>query len=119
MLRDDVRVALRVRSTMTDVEVDALIAAAVADMRRIGIREELLDPRNMGDLAKFAVIAFCKANYGFDNTEGPTYFERYKWCVTALANSSMNETLYEPVEETTEGTTEDTDGGACGCDCNG
>jgi hypothetical protein len=118
MLRDDVRVALRVRSTMTDVEVDALIAAAVADMRRIGIREELLDLRNMSDLAKFAVIAFCKANYGFDNTEGPTYFERYKWCVTALANSSMNETLYEPVEETTEGIAEDTTG-TCGCDCNG
>ena len=119
MLRDDVRVALRVRSTMTDVEVDALIAAAVADMRRIGIREELLDTKNMGDLAKFAVIAFCKANYGFDNTEGPTYFERYKWCVTALANSSMNETLYEPVEETTEEAAEDTTDGTCGCGCDG
>lgn len=93
MLRDDVRTALRVRSTMTDVEIDALISAAREDMRRIGIREELLQERSMSDLAKFAVIAFCKANYGFDNTEGPTYFERYKWCVTALANSSMNETL--------------------------
>ena len=91
MLRDDVRVALRVTATMTDVEVDALISAAISDMERVGVRDELLDPKTMTGLAKFAVIAFCKANYGFDNPDGPAYLERYKWTVTALMNSAMNE----------------------------
>ena len=91
MLRDDVRVALRVTSTMTDVEIDALISAAISDMERVGVMDELLNPQTMSGLAKFAVIAFCKANYGFDNPDGPAYLERYKWTVTALMNSSMNE----------------------------
>jgi hypothetical protein len=93
MLIDDVRVALRVTSTMTDVEVDALIEGAIADMRRVGIRDELLERESLSPLAKAAVVMWCKANYGFDNSEGPTYFERYKWLVTSMVNSSMNELI--------------------------
>ena len=99
MLRDDVRVALRVTSTMTDVEIDALISAAICDMKRAGVRDELLDPNTMDGLVKFAVIAFCKSNYGFDNPDGPAYLERYKWTVTALMNSSMNESDEEEDDE--------------------
>ena len=89
-LLDDVRVSLRVTSTMTDVEVSGLIAAAIADMRRVGVRDGLLAEEGMDPLAKAAVLLFCKANYGFDNSESAMYFERYKWAVRALMNSSAN-----------------------------
>lgn len=91
MLIDDVRVALRVTSTMSDVEVQALIDFAIEDMRRVGIRDELLEPESMDPMARAAVIMFCKANYGFDNSEGSTYQERYKWCVLSMMNSSKSE----------------------------
>lgn len=99
MLLDEVRTALRVTSTMTDVEIKALIGAAMSDLTRVGIRRELLIGESLEPLAKYAVIAFCKANYGFDNSESAMYQERYKWAVTALMNSSMNETLYTEVED--------------------
>lgn len=90
-LIDDVKVSLRVVSEMTDVEVQGLIDAATQDMRRVGVRGELLDAEKPNPLAKCAVLMFCKANYGFDNSEGSTYQERYKWCVLSMMNSSKNE----------------------------
>ena len=89
-LIDDVKVSLRVVSDMTDVEVQGLIDAAMQDMRRVGIRAALLgDPMN--PLAKSAVVMFCKASYGFDNSDSDRYWQRYHWAVTALMNSSANE----------------------------
>jgi hypothetical protein len=93
-LLDDVRVALRVVSTKTDSEVKAWIDAAKRDMRRVGIREELLaegEDGSMDPMAHAAVIMYCKANYGFDNSDSDRYWSRYNWTVTSMVNSSMNE----------------------------
>lgn len=90
-LLDDVRVALRVTSTMTDVEVQGYIDAAIADMRRVGVREELLSEETMNSLARHAVVMFCKSSYGYDNSEADRFRRSYDWAVTALMNSTANE----------------------------
>jgi len=90
-LIDDVKVSLRVVSEMTDVEVQGLIDAATQDMRRVGVRGELLDAEKPNPLAKCAVLMFCKANYGFDNNDSDRCWQRYHWAVNALMNSSANE----------------------------
>ena len=98
MLTDDVRMALKVRSTITDDEIDMWINAAIEEMRRNGIREELLKRETMNSLAKSAVVMYCKANYGFDNADSDRNMERFKWTVMCMINSSMNTTLHEEEE---------------------
>ena len=43
-LLDEVKVACRVSSDAFDTELEAYISAALMDMRRAGVREELLPP---------------------------------------------------------------------------
>lgn len=91
MLRDEMRTAVRIMSTLTDSEIDAHISAAIADMRRAGVRDELLDPKTMDGLVKEAVMTYCKANYGPDGSLGTEWLERYKWNLISILNSAMNE----------------------------
>lgn len=95
MLIDDMRKHVKVCSTMSDDEIEDLIAAALSNLRAGGVREELLRRDDMDPAVKFAVISFCKANYGFDNNDSDRYFQRYEWQRLHLLNSSKNETLYE------------------------
>lgn len=90
-LLDDVRVALRVTSEMTDVEIRGYVDAAISDMRRVGVREDLLNEETMNSLARHAVVMFCKGSYGYDNSEAPRFLQSYHWAVTALMNSTANE----------------------------
>ena len=60
-LIDDVRQCLRVTSEMTDAEIRMWIDAAVADMARCGVKEDLLVQESMNSLAKSAVVCFVKA----------------------------------------------------------
>ena len=117
-LIDDVRVSLRVVSDMTDVEVQGLIDAAVQDMRRVGVRAELLTTESLNPLAKCAVVMFAKANYGFDNNDSDRYWQRYHWAVNALMNSSANEcaenvtkAFDQPTDDPSEGDASDPSGG--------
>lgn len=90
MLLDEVRTALRVTSEMTDSEIQAWIAAAIADMRRVGIREELLDEENLAALPKAAVILYVKSMYGYDNSEAQRFLAAYRATVASLMNSKAN-----------------------------
>jgi len=93
------RSAERVVSTMTDDEIQMLIDAAVAEMRRVGVRESSLgisdgemDESKMNPLARYLIVMFVKANYGHDDaTEFQIWDSRYTTTLTALMNSSMNE----------------------------
>jgi hypothetical protein len=93
-LLDEAKVSLRVKSTITDDEVRLLIDAAIDDMRRVGIKDELLDESRMGPMAKYAVMAFCKSRYGLDNSDSEKFWESYQWAVRSMLNSSMNECDY-------------------------
>ncbi len=106
---DDVRAALRVVSTKTDSEIEDDIAASIADMRRVGVREELLDEDNLDPLVKFAIKAWNKASYGFDNSESEKWWKRYNITVSSLLNSKANECAETSDESTDEESGESTD----------
>lgn len=89
-LRDDIKVSLRVSSVAVDTEVDALISAAVSDMRRVGVHEELLDTENPHPLVRMAITCYAKAAFGYDNSEAPRFQESYRQIVCDLMNSSWS-----------------------------
>ena len=86
-LTDDVKVALRVSSNAYDAEVAALVAAALADMRRVGVPDAALSEESPDPLARMAVLLFCKARFGYDNDEAPRFEKSYRQTVADLANS--------------------------------
>lgn len=91
-LVDEARTVVRVCHSKTDGEIQAYIDAALADMRRVGIRESLLDADSLSPLAKMAAFFYVEANYGHDNPkEFPIWWERYMLTVTSLMNSVANE----------------------------
>lgn len=92
-LLDDVKVCLRVSSDMTDAEIQMWIDAAIADMRRCGVKDDLLEESTMSSLARSAVVCFVKGQYGYDNAEAPRFLESYRLMLAGLLNSVSNEYL--------------------------
>lgn len=90
-LLDDVRQVVRVVATATDAEIEADIRAALSDMKRVGIRESMLDPYSMNPLAKIAVFDYVRAKYGLDNKESGSFMASYRQTLADLLNSSANE----------------------------
>lgn len=89
-LLDEVKVALRVKGSATDSEIETWIAAAKADMMRVGVKPNLLSEQSMDPLAKAAVIAYAKAAYGYDVEERALFEAAYRSIVISLMNSSAN-----------------------------
>ena len=107
-LLDEARVVVRVCHNKTDVEIQAYIDAALEDMRRVGVRESLLDPEALTPLAKMAAFDYVEAHYGHDNPkEFPMWWERYLFTVTSLMNSSANECDEDDVPDECEDATDD------------
>jgi hypothetical protein len=79
---------------MTDAEIQMWIDAAKCDMRRCGVKQELLVEETMSSLAKSAVVCFVKGQYGYDNSEAPRFLDSYRIMVTGLLNSKANEYLF-------------------------
>lgn len=89
-LLDDMKVALRVSGDAFDGEVAALIAAAEADLVRVGVPDAYV--REEGPLVRQAVACYCKARFGFDNDEAPRLEASYRQMAVDMANSAS---LYE------------------------
>lgn len=89
-LLEEVKIILRVSSEVYDTEVQMLIDAAIADMKRVGIEETLLDPESLEAQAKMAVACYCKAHFGFDNSEQESFDSIYRQKVVDLLNSPAN-----------------------------
>lgn len=85
-----VKVVLRVSGDVYDTEINMLIDSAIEDMKRVGIREELLNEEFPPLIVK-AICTFCKAEFGFDNEEAPLISEGYRQIVCDLMNSKANE----------------------------
>lgn len=72
-----------------DPEIQTLVDAALDDMRRVGVKDDAIDAEK--PLVKMAVTCYCKARFGFDNTDA-SYFDRsYRQIVVDLVNSSKYE----------------------------
>lgn len=93
-LHDDVKVALRVTSDKMDPEVDILIAAALADLERAGVRKHLLQEGTMDPYVKMAVVLYCKANFGFDNSDASRFQSAYRQMVKDILNSPTRYAAY-------------------------
>lgn len=89
-LLDEVRLATRTSSEAFDGELLGLVAAALSDMRRAGVREELMEPATLAPLVKNAVMCYVKASYGYDNNEADRFMASYRQTVADLLNSSAN-----------------------------
>ena len=89
---EDARAVVRVTSELYNPEIQMLIDAALADLRRVGIREHLLAEETMDPLVRHAVLAYVKANFGFDFTEYelPQLQLVYPSIVASLLNSTAN-----------------------------
>lgn len=115
-LLEDVKVTLRVGHDATDSEIADLIAAAMFDMANKGISITWLgtDPMNpaftyddidedaLPAMAKRAIIAYAKANYGYDNSEAERLMRSYDSILCSLGNSRFN-AVYETDEEVVDG----------------
>ena len=86
-LSDDVKVALRVSSDVFNPEVDALIEAAKSDLLRVGVSPAMLSDASMDPLCKVAVILYCKAHFGYDNSEASRFQSSYRQIVMDILNS--------------------------------
>lgn len=87
-LIDDIKLSLRVTTDALDAEVQAYIDAALYDMERVGVDLDLLNSDNA--FVKTAIIAYCKAQFGYDNSEANRFDEAYRRIVCDLLNSSEN-----------------------------
>jgi len=91
----DIRTALRVTTDLLDSEAQTLISAALYDMERVGVNPALLVvDEETGDLGnafvKNAVMAYCKAQFGYDVSEAQRFDDSYRRIVCDLLNSSQN-----------------------------
>ena len=93
-LIDDIKAALRVTSPKMDVEVQSLIDAAIADMKRVGVRDSLVEQDSITGLPKMAVVLYCKANFGYDNSEADRFMDSYRETVVSLMNSTAYNSSY-------------------------
>lgn len=75
-LLDDIKNVLRVSGNDLNGEINDLIGAAKADLELAGIIHEIAiddtDP-----LIKRAIVAYCKANFGWDNPEAERFQKSY------------------------------------------
>ena len=93
-LLDEMRMRVRVTTDLTDAEIEGEIYAAIADMRRCGVKDELLDAEDPHPLVKHAVALYCKAYYGYDNNEREQFVKAYERTLCDLLNSKSNEYLF-------------------------
>lgn len=89
---DEKRRLVGISSDYTDAEIELWWQAALADLRRIGVREELLDGSD--PLVNAACALYLKANYGFDNDDADKFRAAYVETAKCLANSTANQTLF-------------------------
>jgi len=90
-LLDDVKLALRISpgTTAYDGEVQDLIAAAKADLKRAGVDPAKVDAEDedLDPLIKRAIVVYCKVEFGWDNPDAERLARAYEHLVAALTLS--------------------------------
>jgi len=78
VMLNDVKIALRISNTAYDGEINDLILAAKADLLLSGVLRTL----ETDALIKRAILIYCKANFGWNNTDA----EKLKAAYESLKN---------------------------------
>ena len=69
---EKVKLALRIKTTKLDEEIQGLIDACLIDLSISGVRKLEADP-----IIIRAVILYCKANFGLSNSDSEKYQNSY------------------------------------------
>lgn len=96
-LLDDVKQALRLSNTAMDDEVLDLIESAKAELKNIGINIAKVVDMEMDPLIKRAITLYCKANFGYDNSDAERFAECYKMLKIHLALSADYQVVIDDV----------------------
>lgn len=75
-LLDDVKLALRISNTAFDGELGDLIESAEADLGLSGVLDTNITDTD--PLIKRAIITYCKANFGIENSNAEKYQKSYE-----------------------------------------
>ena len=76
---EKVKLALRIKSTAYDAEIQALISACKIDLGLAGVlssKIETVETDDVDSLIENAIILYCKANFGYDES-APRFAEVY------------------------------------------
>jgi hypothetical protein len=73
---EEVKKLLRVTGTAFDDEVNGLIEECKEDLRLSGVRAETIDEADV--MIKRAIRTYCKANFGFENTDKDGLLKSYE-----------------------------------------
>ena len=82
---DDVKLALRLKSTAYDGEINGIIAAAKLDLEGPGVAAANIDDTD--EFIKRAIIIYAKANFGMANPDMDKYDKAYDKIKTHLATN--------------------------------
>jgi hypothetical protein len=111
-LLDDVKQALRINNTAMDIEVIDLIESAKAELANTGIditktvtvtedqtpeptEQVLVEVETMDYLIKRAITLYCKANFGYENSEAERFAKSYEMLKIHLSLSSDYQVVVE------------------------
>lgn len=87
---DKVKLALRIKNTALDAEINDLIEACKLDLSITGVK--VIDETDV--LIQRAIIVYCKANFGLDNSDSEKYQKSYDLLKEHLALcSDYNEVI--------------------------
>lgn len=78
---DNIKLALRIKSSVFDEEINDLILEAKADLNISGIVKIEEDDT----LIQRAIKTYCKANFGLDNKDSEKYQDSYESIKNKLA----------------------------------
>lgn len=89
-LIDDIKLILRITNDAFNTEIEMLIAAAQADMLRVGVEEAYVNAPDENPLVKHAIACYCKANFGYDEVDATRFDAAYRQIVADMLNSKRN-----------------------------
>lgn len=91
-LLDDIKQTLRISNIAMDLEVTDLIESAKLDLKISGINYDkkivVNSVEEVDPLIKRAITTYCKAYFGYDNSDADRFKESYEMLKIHLALSS-------------------------------
>ena len=94
-LLDDVRDTFFLKSTATDATLTLHINAAIAELRRAGIRPELIAEETMDPLVKEFIVCFCHTRYDPTGSISQHWVNAFTMVEIQMMNSDMSTYLFE------------------------
>jgi len=89
MLRDDVKLALRIQTNLLNDEIDDTIEEAGAELIRSGVPSEVVSAQ--GSLIRRAIITYCQMRLANDKTMTEGYQRSFEYQQDCLRKSTLTE----------------------------